>query len=313
MAVFTRVSEADITAWLNNYSLGTLLELQGIPAGIENTNYFVTTSNGRFVLTLFEILKSDELPFYLNLMAHLARHGIPCPSPVADKNNFFLGALNSKPACIVSRLPGKSVTLPTGIQCAAVGAMLGQLHTAGLSFGDVMHNPRGATWRATASQQVNSFLSPPDSALLVNEVAYHAHQSLDDLPRGVVHADLFRDNVLMDGNRVGGLIDFYFACNDCLLYDVAITVNDWCMTGEGQLDEERTRSFLRAYHAVRPFTVQEEASWSTALRVAALRFWISRLFDLHLPRDGEIVNAHNPDQFKCILQNHIAITQPIWL
>jgi homoserine kinase type II len=313
MAVFTRVTEADITAWLNNYSLGTLLDLQGIPSGIENTNYFVTTSNGRFVLTLFEKLTSDELPFYLNLMAHLARHGIPCPSPVADKNNFFLGTLNHKPACIVSRLPGKSVTQPTTTHCAAVGAMLGQLHSAGLSFGDVMPNPRGSTWRASATQLVSKYLSPQDDYLLKSEVDFHSHNALDDLPRGVIHADLFRDNVLMDGERVGGLIDFYFACNDCLLYDVAITVNDWCMQNEGELDEERTRAFLRAYHSVRPFNQQEAACWPTALRVAALRFWISRLFDLHLPRAGEIVNAHNPDQFKRILQKHIVTTPSIWL
>jgi homoserine kinase type II len=313
MAVFTRVTEADITAWLNNYSLGTLLELQGIPAGIENTNYFVTTSNGRFVLTLFEKLTSDELPFYLNLMAHLARHGIPCPCPVADKDNNFLRTLNGKPACIVSRLHGKSVTQPSAAQCAAVGAMLGQLHSAGLSFGDVMPNPRGANWRNSAAQLVRKFLNAEDAALLDSELAHHNLHSLSNIPRGVVHADLFRDNVLMDGDRVGGLIDFYFACNDCLLYDVAITVNDWCMTPAHKLDEERTRAFLGAYHAVRPFISPEAESWPTALRVAALRFWLSRLFDLNLPRDGEIVNAHNPDQFKLILQNHIANTQPVWL
>src|ERR1017187_1076153 len=136
MAVFTSISEAELTVWLGDYSLGQLLELQGIASGIENTNYFVTTGNGRFVLTLFEILKADELPFYLNLMAHLARHGIPCPNPVADKNNFFLSSLNGKPASIVSRLSGKSVIQPATAHCAAVGAMLGQMHSASLSFGD---------------------------------------------------------------------------------------------------------------------------------------------------------------------------------
>ncbi len=314
MAVFTRVTEADITAWLNNYSLGTLLELQGIASGIENTNYFVTTSNGRFVLTLFEKLTVSELPFYLDLMAHLARHGIPCPAPVADKRDQFLGILNAKPACIVSRLPGKSVTQPSVANCAAVGAMLGQMHTAGQSFSGKMVNPRGTAWRASAAQMVRQFLNAEDAALLDSEVAYHAEHTLTNLPAGVVHADLFRDNVLLDGERVGGLIDFYFACNDTLLYDVAITVNDWCMNADGNLDSERTLAFLRAYHSTRPFTALEQASWPTALRVAALRFWISRLFDLHLPRAGEIVNAHNPDQFKHILQRHIAAGSNVpWL
>lgn len=312
MAVFTRVTEADITAWLANYSLGNLLELQGIPAGIENTNYFVTTGNGRFVLTLFEKLSANDLPFYLNLMAHLARHGIPCPAPVADKDNRFLGKLNGKPACIMSRLSGKSVIQPTAAHCAAVGAMLGQMHVAGQSFGDVMPNPRGAAWRAEASQQVLRFLPAEDAALLQSEVALHAEPPRN-LPRGVIHADLFRDNVLMEDGRVGGLIDFYFACTGNLLYDVAITVNDWCMGPDQKLDAARTQAMLQAYHAARPFTAEEAALWARTLRVAALRFWISRLYDLHLPRDAEMVKPHDPDHFKRILQNHIAAGQTVAL
>lgn len=326
MAVFTSVSEADVTVWLSNYSLGNLLELQGIPSGIENTNYFVTTSNGRFVLTLFEKLTADDLPFYLNLMSHLSRHGIPCPAPVADQHNRFLGELNGKPACIVSRLCGKSVSQPTVTHCAAVGAMLGQLHNAGQSFGDQMPNPRGAAWRDHASQQVMKFLSAQDVAMLESEVEFHAKHPMVGIPRGVIHADLFRDNVLMDGDRVGGLIDFYFACTGNLLYDVAITVNDWCMNTEGpstssgqalstgsRLDADRTRTFLNAYNRARPFTAREAEIWPQALRIAALRFWISRLYDLHLPRDGEMVHAHDPDHFKRILQNHLAGTQSVWL
>ena len=313
MAVFTRVTEQDISAWLSNYSLGSLLDLQGIPAGIENTNYFVTTSNGRFVLTLFEVLKANELPFYLNLMSHLARHGIPCPAPVANGKNHFLGELNGKPACIVSRLSGKSVTQPSVANCAAVGAMLGQMHNASLSFGSTMENARGAVWRADTAQQVKRFLSPEDAALLESEVALHANFPSDKLPRGVIHGDLFRDNVLMDGERVGGLIDFYFACNDAFVYDLAITLNDWCMGTEQKLDTAQAQAMLTAYQSVRPLTQAEIEIWPMTLRVAALRFWISRLFDLHLPRDGEMVTPHDPDHFKRILKNHIATTQPVLL
>jgi homoserine kinase type II len=169
-----------------------------------------------------------------------------------------------------------------------------------------MPNPRDMAWRASAAKQVLPFLNAQDAALLQSEVAFHEQHTLAALPQGVVHADLFRDNVLFDGERVGGLIDFYFACNDSLLYDVAITVNDWCMGVGGKLEVARTRALLDAYHAVRPFTAAESALWPTALRVAALRFWISRLFDLHKPRDGELVNAHNPDHFRQILQQHIA-------
>lgn len=313
MAVFTRVTEAQLQDWLQRYSLGTLIELQGIPSGIENTNYFVTTSNGRFVLTLFEKLTQAELPFYLDLMAHLARHGIPCPSPVADRQNALLSTLNGKPACIMTRLTGKSVTQPSTAQCAAVGAMLGQMHIAGQSFVGHMANPRGAQWRSTAAVAVEPFLSAAERALLHAEIEYHRTRPLDALPQGVIHADLFRDNVLLEGDRVGGLIDFYFACNDSLLYDVAITVNDWCMNGSGILDAPRTRAFLVAYHAVRPFTPAEGDHWPTALRLAALRFWLSRLYDFYLPRDGEMVHAHDPAHFKRILQQHIAGGNPIWI
>ncbi len=314
MAVFTSVSEAELTAWLADYSLGRLLELQPISAGIENTNYFVTTANGRFVLTLFEKLTADELPFYLNLMAHLARHGIPCPSPVANRRNQFLGALNGKPACIATRLSGKSTAAPNPEQCAAIGAMLAQMHIAGQSFSQVMPNPRGAAWRAATAPQVRPFLDAEQAALLDAEVALHAQGNPATLPQGVIHADLFRDNVLLEGDRVGGLIDFYFACSDALLYDVAITVNDWCLRhAEGTLDEERTRAFLRAYHAVRPLSEAERAAWPRMLRLAALRFWLSRLYDLHLPREGELVNAHDPRHFERVLKNHIATGQAVWL
>ena len=313
MAVFTNVSEADLTAWLGDYSLGQLQELQGIASGIENTNYFVTTSNGCFVLTLFEILGADELPFYLNLMAHLARHGIPCPNPVANRHNQFLGTLKGKPACIVSRLSGKSTTAPNDLQCAAVGAMLGQMHIAGQSFSQVMPNPRGAAWRAETARQVRPFLDEQQLALLESEIALHAQQDWALLPQGVIHADLFRDNVLLKDDRIGGLIDFYFACSDALLYDVAITVNDWCVHGDGSLDKTKTRIFLRAYHAVRPLLDCEHRAWPLMLRVAALRFWLSRLFDKHLPRDGELINAHDPGHFERILKTHIASKHAFWL
>jgi len=313
MAVFTSVSEAELTVWLGDYSLGQLLGLQGIASGIENTNYFVTTSNGRFVLTLFEILSADELPFYLNLMAHLARHGIPCPNPVANRANQFLGTLNGKPACIVSRLSGKSTTAPSSAQCASIGAMLGQMHIAGQSFSQVMPNPRGTTWRAATAPQVLPFLDAPQAALLESEVALHAQQSFAQLPQGVIHADLFRDNVLLEEDRIGGLIDFYFACSDALLYDVAITVNDWCMHSDGTLDTTKTQTFLRAYHAVRPLLDSEHDAWPMLLRLAALRFWLSRLFDKYLPRDGELINAHDPHHFQRILKNHIASAPAVWL
>ncbi|HEU0188835.1 MAG TPA: homoserine kinase [Gallionella sp.] len=313
MAVFTTVTEAELTAWLRDYSLGQLLELQGIASGIENTNYFVTTTNGRFVLTLFEKLSVGELPFYLNLMAHLARHGIPCPNPMANRFNQFLGILKGKPACIVSRLNGKSITSPSNAQCAVIGAMLGQMHIAGQSFSQVMPNPRGIAWRTATAPQVRPFLDAAQATLLDSEIALHAKQGWAHLPQGVIHADLFRDNVLLEENRVGGLIDFYFACSDALLYDVAITMNDWCMNADGTLNTNRAQAFLRAYNAARPLLDSERDAWPLMLRAAALRFWLSRLYDMYLPRDGELIHAHDPRHFERILNNHITSTDTVWL
>ena len=313
MAVFTSVTAEELSGWLSDYSLGQLQELQGIASGIENTNYFVTTTNGRFVLTIFEKLNADELPFYLNLMAHLARHGIPCPNPMANRTNQFLGTIKGKPACIVSRLNGKSTVTPTAEQCTAIGAMLGQMHIAGQSFSQVMPNPRGAAWRASSAPQVRPFLDSRQAALMDSEIALHARNDLARLPQGVIHADLFRDNVLLEGDRISGLIDFYFACSDALLYDVAITVNDWCTYPDGTLDAAKTQALLRAYDKVRPLVKSETGAWPLLLRAAALRFWLSRLFDKHLPRDGELINAHDPQRFELILKNHNATAQAVWL
>lgn len=331
MAVFTRVTKAELNAWLEDYALGSVVEMQDIASGIENTNYFVTIQNDHFVLTLFEKLAASELPFYLNLMAHLAQLGVPCPRPLlaqaqsakllaaqaahptAQRQSFFLGELHGKPACIVSRLKGKSLTQPGVAHCAAVGAMLGKLHNAARSFTEAMPNARTAAWREKTAQQVTAYLSAPEAQLLQQEIIFHTRHTLSALPQGVIHADLFRDNVLFDGAEIGGVIDFYFACNDSLLYDLAITVNDWCTGENASLDTARTQALLLAYHTVRPITAAERAAWPIALRLAALRFWLSRLHDKFLPRAGEIIHAHNPEQFKRILQQHIAVPHELIL
>ncbi len=337
MAVFTRVTKAELNAWLEDYALGPVVEMQDIASGIENTNYFVTIQNApqgdndHFVLTLFEKLAASELPFYLNLMAHLAQLGVPCPRPLlaqaqsakllaaqaahptAQRQCFFLDELHGKPACIVSRLKGKSLTQPGVAHCAAVGAMLGKLHNAARSFAEAMPNARAATWREKTAQQVIAYLSAPEAQLLQQEIIFHTQHTLSALPQGVIHADLFRDNVLFDGAEIGGVIDFYFACNDSLLYDLAITVNDWCTGENASLDTARVQALLLAYHTVHPITAAERAAWPIALRLAALRFWLSRLHDKFLPRAGEIIHAHNPEQFKRILQQHIAVPHELIL
>ena len=305
MSVFTPVSGEQFAHWLRHYSIGTLTQLEGIQSGVENTNYFVTTTHGEYVLTLFERLAREDLPFYVNLMAHLARHGIPCPAPIADAANRYIGTLNGKPALIATRLPGASLTEPTPAHCAMVGEMLASMHLAAQSYGARMENPRGPRWWREAARSVMPFLSQPDAALLSAELRFQAQQRPDELPHGVIHADLFRDNVLFDNHngrfRIGGIIDFYFAGWDALLFDVAIAVNDWCLDVAGQPDDERTQALLRAYAELRAFTVVEQRAWPVFLRAAALRFWLSRLADKYLPRRGEVVLVKDPELFRRIL------------
>lgn len=306
MSVFTTVTPEQLSAWLRNYSIGTLTRLEGIAAGIENTNYYVTTTHGRYVLTLFEKLKSGELPFYLDLMAHLARHGIPSPQPIANLGNEYLGELNGRPAAIVTCVPGRDLQQVDAGHCATIGGLLAQMHLAGASYRAEMPNPRGAKWWRAAMPNVLPFLDARAAALLQEEVRFQALYRGEDLPRGVIHADLFRDNVLWDGERVGGIIDFYFACNGALLYDVAIAVNDWCGTEGGALDRSRTAALLAAYHRVRPFTAIERGAWPVLLRAGALRFWISRLYDLYLPRPGLLTHAKDPREVQRVLEHHVA-------
>lgn len=312
MSVFTTVTADELRLWLRDYDVGPLQDLQGISAGIENTNYFVTTGGGRWVLTLFEKLKPHELPFYLNLMAHLAERGVPSAHPVARRGGGYLGALNGKPAALVARLEGRDVSDPSEAQCAAVGAVLAKLHLAGQSYPATMDNPRGARWWTAVLPEILPFVAQAEADLLQSEIAFQAGQGRGGLPRGAIHADLFRDNVLFSGDTVAGVIDFYFACTDALLYDVAITVNDWCSNAGGVLDGARTRALLDAYAAVRPFTAAEHGAWPVMLRAGALRFWVSRLYDLHLPRAGELTHAKDPAHFRRILELriHEASRQP---
>ena len=313
MSVYTPVSESQLASWLTGYSVGAPVALEPIAAGIENTNYFVTTGHGRYVLTLFERLPVEELTFYLGLMSHLARHGIPCPAPIADLRDRTLSTLNGKPAALVTRLEGASVDRPDVEQCAELGALLARMHLAARSFTAYLDNPRGPRWWRHAAAELQPFLDAPRREALSAELAFQSGQRFAELPRGAVHADLFRDNALFSGARISGVIDFYFAGVDCYLFDVAVCANDWCLVdpaSDRQLDPVKTRALLEAYAAVRPFTPGERAAWPAMLRAAALRFWLSRLLDLHRPRPGELVKVHDPEPFRDILTLRATLAAP---
>lgn len=307
MSVFTSVSTQELQAWLQDYAIGEVVELKGISAGITNTNYFVTTTKDKYVLTLFEHNQMDELPYFIDLMSYLSTHGVPCPQPIANQAGISLHMLNGKPAVLISRLKGQDIAAPNTRHCAEVGRVLAKMHIAGQMFTSqpAHRNPRDAEWRINTAQKVMAHLPPADQQLLTDALAFQAALDMEQLPKGVIHADLFRDNVLFDGDKIGGLIDFYYACHDALAYDLAIAVNDWCVHADGTLDDARLEAMLGAYQAVRPLTEAEQAAWNSMLRIAALRFWLSRLYDKIYPQYGELTHAKDPDHFKNILKLRI--------
>ncbi len=301
MSVFTTLTLEEVQDWLQDFSIGKITELKGIAAGITNTNYFVITETSRYVLTIFEANTIDELPYFVDLMTYLAEHDIPCPAPITDRHGVALRVIKDKPALLVSCLKGSDVKNPDESQCAQVGRVLAQMHLAGAAFKQTSNNQRDASWRENAAAQVMDKLSQSDQALLTKALAFQEKLDLTALPKGVIHGDLFRDNVLFDGATLGGFIDFYYACHDVLAYDVAIAVNDWCLTETGDFDEPRLNAFMQAYTEVRAFNEDEKQAWQGLLCIAALRFWLSRLYDLHFPAEGELTHAKDPNYFKNIL------------
>jgi homoserine kinase type II len=305
MSVYTTVSAEDLDGWLARYAVGTLVDLAPIASGIENTNYFVTAERGRYVLTLYERLPADELPFYLNLMAHLARAGCEVPAPEPDRTGALFSILNGKPASLVARVDGAPIDTPDAAHCREVGAALGRLHVASQQYRPRLANRRGPAWWRQAARAVRPFLTPEQNAAIEAELAFQQGFGKLKLPKAAIHADLFVDNVLFHGPRVAGIIDFGFAATDFLAYDLAIAVNDWC-ENDGALDADRVAAFVGGYHAARPLTDEERRQWPALLRAAALRFWLSRLYDLYLPRPGELTHAHDPSRFERVLGERVA-------
>jgi homoserine kinase type II len=307
MAVFTRVTQNELQQWLKNLHCGELISFQGIESGIENTNYFVDTESGRYVLTLFEKLTSEELPFYLGLMKHLAEKNLAVPRPIASKNGALFTPLNGKPATLVNCLQGSSVEHPNTAQCREIGLFSAQAHLAVKDFPDYLPNPRRLAWIQSTMKELNPHIPDSIGSLLQSEVDHQSAvascSSYQMLPKGAVHADLFRDNALMQGDQLGGVIDFYFAGVDTFLFDLAVTVNDWCINlNTGELIPDLIEALLGGYQEVRRLSLIECEHWQNMLRAAALRFWTSRLYDFYIPRQAEVLNAKDPKHFERILR-----------
>ena len=305
MSVYTSVNIKELKIWLQDYAFDDLTDYQGIKSGITNTNYFLMTVHDRFVLTLFEKNTIEDLPYFVDLMSHLATHSFLCPKPILKKNGTALSILKNKPALIVTCLKGKEVTNPEVNHCKAVGKSLAELHVKSANFVAQHQNTRDLSWIKKTAETLFNELPQDESKLLREEILYQEKQNYK-LPKSTIHGDLFKDNVLFLNNEVSGFIDFYYACTDYLILDVAIAVNDWCVNSDGSFDESRLNAFLDAYKKIRSFNDNEDRAWNNVLRLASLRFWVSRLNDFYHAEEGELTFIKDPNHFKKILKKRIS-------
>lgn len=310
MAVYTEISDDDLNRFLVDYEVGELLSFKGIAEGVENTNYYVHTSAGPYILTLYEKrVAATDLPYFLGLMDHLASHGITCPTPVRNRYGQLLDEICGRPAALVSFLDGVWIRKPEAHHCASLGEALARLHLAGADF--PMHRPNTlsvAGWRALAGA-----LGPradditPGLADAIAEAISRQAIWPEGLPKGVIHADLFPDNVFFIGNRLSGLIDFYFACNDYFVYDVAICLNAWCFEKDATFNLTKGQALLSGYHRVRPLTDPEIAALPQLAAGAALRFLLTRSYDWLHTSPTALVTRKDPLPYLRRLRFHQAV------
>ena len=303
MAVYTSINKSELEDWLKNFSIGTLKNFKGISSGVTNTNYFVETDTTKLILTIFEENKLEELPFYLDLMRFLASKNFPCPLPVINNNNDYLTLIKNKPAVLVSFLLGAEKESITEDDCCSVGEALAKLHTSAKDFSGKKKNSRNIDWISSKFNELKKKLSGSDQTIIEQEIDYQKNCLTDELPSGIIHGDLFRDNVFFHQEKLSAFIDFYYACNDHLILDIAITINDWCSNSDGSLKKEKFDLFLNGYQSIRMLQNSELKYLNNALRLAALRFWLSRLDAYYNILESESVSIKDPNYFKKVLLN----------
>ncbi len=312
MSVFTPLARPELETFLAPYGLGRLLDYQGIAAGSENTNFFISLEKGEFVLTLVERGPIQDLPFFIELLDVLHDADLPVPYALRTTDGSALRELAGKPALLQPRLAGKHVKQANAQHCVQVGELLGHLHLATREHVLERKTDRGLDWMLAEGGQLLTRLDAEPSALLqaaLEEIKQRQDQIMA-LPRANIHADLFRDNAMFEGTHLTGLIDFYNACSGPMLYDVAIALNDWCSDEQGRIDGPRARALLGAYAALRPFTASEAELWPTLLRVACVRFWLSRLIAAE-SFAGQDVLIHDPREFQVRLAQRQQVSTPL--
>ena len=299
MSVYTRVQQHELVAFLHNYQVGALIEYEGIVAGIENTNYFVTTTKQQLVLTLFEGHDHQQVDYYMRLMNHLSDYTLPVARPIALKEGGYLGTLHGKPAALIERLPGRWIESPSKRHCHAIGRQLARIHVSGATFPLRRKDDRGLDWIEGELCSLSTHLNQQQQRLIEDELAAQRETDFKQLPQGVTHADLFRDNALFRHHQVSAIVDFYNACDGTLIYDLAVVANDWCR-GEGDVVEQTfLQQLLDGYQSIRRLQKRE-----IQLFDMALRFWVSRLVAQHAPREGVLTMSKDPLEYQRLLEGY---------
>jgi homoserine kinase type II len=298
MSVYTSVDSEQLEGFLRRYDIGKALAFTPVATGITNSNFLLETDQGRYVLTLYEHHGDDELDYMLRLQRHLAERAVRCSQPVIDRRGEFFSSLNQRPAAIITRIEGEVHSPPTLEQCALIGAELARFHLAGVDFEHTRANPRGLDWMVAVRDMLAESLGEEDQQAI--EASLQAAQAFDleSLPQGAIHADLFHDNALFHDAELGGILDFDYACSDAFVFDIAVLLNDWCIDAQLQLVGTRVNAVLEAYRQHRDLTGIEIEALPLMLRLAALRFWLSRLYDKTFPLSGELTYIKCPDTFR---------------
>ena len=307
MAVYTSINSNDLNDWIEKFNFKDLVNFKGISSGVTNSNYLIQMAHSNYILTIFEHNNIEELPFYIDLMTYLAKENFLCPRPIENKNGQALGLLKEKPALMVSFLDGKEKAIRSPKSCYLVGQYLAKLHLTANNFSQLNKNTRGLDWVSDMYLNLKKYLSLEDQGILELEINYHKEMDKVELPEGIIHGDLFKDNVLFLNDKVSGFIDFYYACNEKFIYDIAIAINDWCIDQDGKINKSMFLEFIKGYRSERKLTDNEQEYLNVALRLAALRFWLSRLEDFYNAKKGEITSIKDPKHFKDILLDRQAM------
>tara|TARA_B100000700_G_scaffold58208_1_gene63206 strand:+ start:1030 stop:1971 length:942 start_codon:yes stop_codon:yes gene_type:complete len=305
MSVYTKISKDALTEHLKNYSVGEFVSVDGISDGIENTNYLLHTSSGEYIFTIFENITGEQTREYLKFMNYLQSREFRCAHVELTVNSDLLVLIKDKPSAIIQKLSGRSITDTNTNYCNQVGKLLADFHLKSQSYSATLRNTRGLSWREKTGDKLKNVVEVHQTGLIESALNLEREMQIHDIPAGKIHADLFRDNVLFLEGKVSGMIDFYYSCEGPLIYDMAVVVNDWCVRSDGKVDAEKFKSFIAGYESLRPLNQDEKKLFSYALVSASLRFFLSRLHDLHFPKIGEMTHIKDPDVFEKILTDRL--------